>query len=157
MTRALEFLSEALDFATQPLRARGVRPHWWLMESRHLKLVEPQRDERVEEAIGLMRGELHEHWTVAKLARRVGLSRSVFARRFVADRGVSPLRYLARERMEHAADLLRRTDWSLVEIAERVGYDSQFAFNRAFKRYHEQSPGAYRRCAHVAAPTLRAA
>jgi transcriptional regulator GlxA family with amidase domain len=127
------------------------------MESRHLQLVEPQGDERVEEAVELMRRELDEAWTVAKLARRVGLSRSVFARRFVADRGVSPLRYLARERMEHAAELLRRTDWSLVEIAERVGYDSQFAFNRAFKRYHEQSPGAYRRRVQVTVPSLRAA
>jgi transcriptional regulator GlxA family with amidase domain len=127
------------------------------MESRHLELVEPNRDDRVTQAVELMRSELDEHWTVSKLARRVGLSRPAFARRFVADRGISPLRYLARERMERAAELLCRTDWSLAEIAERVGYDSQFAFNRAFKRHHYQSPGAYRRHAHSMTPSLRAA
>ena len=125
---------------------------------RHLELVRPaSRDERVAQAVELMRDELDERWTVSKLARRVGLSRPAFARRFVADRGVSPLRFLARERMDRAAELLRRTDWTLAEIAERVGYDSQFAFNRAFRRHHRESPGAFRRHTRVMTPTLRAA
>jgi AraC-like DNA-binding protein len=124
---------------------------------RHLELVHSRRDERIADAVALMRSAIDERWTVSMLARRVGLSRPAFARRFVADRGVSPLRYLARERMQHAAELLRRTDWNLAEIAERVGYDSQFAFNRAFKRHHHQSPGAFRRQSRVLAPSLRAA
>ncbi|HKU40100.1 MAG TPA: AraC family transcriptional regulator [Polyangiales bacterium] len=124
---------------------------------RQLELVHPRRDERIAQAIELMRSALHECWTVSKLARRVGLSRPAFARRFVADRGVSPLRYLARERMQRAAELLWRTDWNLAKIAERVGYGSQFAFNRAFKRHHQQAPGAFRRQARFLPPVLRAA
>jgi AraC-like DNA-binding protein len=92
-----------------------------------------------------MQSDLKQRWTVSGLARRAGLSRAAFARRFVEQTGVSPLRYLTQRRMEHAAQLLRESRSGLAEIAEQVGYASEFAFNRAFKRRFHVAPGGYRR------------
>lgn len=121
-----------------------------IRKANHLRLVEPKprarrSDEQVERAIELMGRELNRRWTVSELARRVGLSRPAFARRFKEQTGKSPLRYLAGKRMERAAELVRTTDWGLAQIAWRVGYDSEFAFNRAFKRTHGTAPGTFRR------------
>jgi AraC-like DNA-binding protein len=102
-------------------------------------------DARIWKAMTLMHADPAKRWTVEQLARAVGLSRPVFARRFVENAGLSPLRYLARCRMELAAELLRSTEDGLAEIAARVGYDSEFAFGRAFKRHHHLSPGVFRR------------
>jgi AraC-like DNA-binding protein len=102
-------------------------------------------DRAVQKALALMRTDLADRWTVTRLARRVGLSRPVFARRFVEQVGTSPLRYLTSRRMECAAELLEVSDLGLAQIAKRVGYDSEFAFNRAFKRHHQVAPGAFRR------------
>jgi transcriptional regulator GlxA family with amidase domain len=118
----------------------------------------PTRDPQVERAIELMRGELRTRWTVTALARRVGLSRPAFARRFVASTGHSPLKYLTRLRMEQAAGLLRSSHEGLSQVGEQVGYESEFAFNRAFKRHHGLSPGSFRRAIRLgSAPVFRAA
>ncbi len=101
-----------------------------------------------------MKGDLAAAWTVTSLARRVGLSRPAFARRFRESEGTSPKRYLAALRLDEAARLLRVTDAGLAQVAVRVGYSSEFAFNRAFKRRHGWAPGGYRR---GAAPEFRAA
>jgi AraC-like DNA-binding protein len=84
-------------------------------------------------------------WTVASLAAEVGMSRSPFASRFTALVGTSPLAYLARWRMHVAADLLEGSTMSMSEIAERVGYASEAAFGRGFKKEFGVSPGAFRR------------
>ncbi len=116
------------------------------------------RDAQVERAIELMRGELRTRWTVTTLARRVGLSRPAFARRFVESTGDSPRKYLTRLRMEQAAILLRLSDEGLSHVSEQVGYESEFAFNRAFKRHHGLSPGTFRRGLRLgSAPVFRAA
>jgi transcriptional regulator GlxA family with amidase domain len=99
----------------------------------------------VQKAIELMHGALAERWTVSRLARRVGLSRPAFARRFVEQTGESPLRYLRRARMQRAAELVQDTREGLAQIGAQVGYDSEFAFNRAFKRFHHVAPGTFRR------------
>jgi AraC-like DNA-binding protein len=96
-----------------------------------------------------MHGALEARWTVSKLARRVGLSRPAFARRFVAQTGQSPLRYLTRARMLRAAELIRDTREGLARIGTQVGYDSEFAFNRAFKRFHHVAPGTFRRLVSI--------
>jgi transcriptional regulator GlxA family with amidase domain len=103
------------------------------------------RDSQVQRAIELMGSQLERRWTVSALARSVGLSRPAFARRFVESTGLSPLRYLTRCRMERAAELLRDSDLHLAGLAEQVGYSSEFAFNRAFRRHHRVAPGSYRR------------
>lgn len=105
----------------------------------------PLRDEVVSRAIALLAGQLAKTWTVSSLARSVGLSRPVLARRFQACVGMSPMRYLAARRMERAAELLAESDAGLAQVADCVGYRSEFAFNRAFKRHHHCAPGAFRR------------
>jgi len=102
-------------------------------------------DRPVSRAIVLMQAEPAKRWTVERLARAVGLSRAAFARRFVAVSGRSPLRYLTHLRMALAASLLENDDASLAEVALRVGYASEFAFSRAFKRQHGVAPSLFRR------------
>ena len=104
----------------------------------------PLRDRRIERAIELLNEDIARRWTVEGLARRVGLSRPVFAREFRRVLGLSPMRYLTQRRMQAAAALLMGSDAALAEVARRVGYESEFAFNRAFKRHFQVPPGIYR-------------
>lgn len=119
---------------------------------------EPTTDLVVRRALSLLAAEPAQRWTVASLAKSVGVSRPVLARRFVESTGVSPLRSLTRLRMVRAAELLEESDAGLAEIASRVGYDSEFAFSRAFRRHHGLPPGAFRRAQRTpAAATLSSA
>lgn len=102
-------------------------------------------DPQLGRALTLIHDDPAEPWTAALLARRVGLSRTVFYERFTARVGESPAAYLTRWRMVVARTLMRGTDEGLGEIAEQVGYRSQAAFHKAFKRVVGDSPGAWRR------------
>jgi AraC-like DNA-binding protein len=104
----------------------------------------PLRDARVERAVELLNADISKRWTVERLARAVGLSRPVFARQFLRVLGLTPMRYLTQKRMRAAAALLLGSDASLAEVASHVGYRSEFAFNRAFKRHYRVPPGVYR-------------
>jgi AraC-like DNA-binding protein len=84
-------------------------------------------------------------WTVASLGERVGLSRAAFARRFTAVTGQSPMSYLMWWRMVVASGRLLQSGDSLHVVATSVGYASEFAFARAFKRQFGIAPGQYRR------------
>ncbi|HET7293549.1 MAG TPA: helix-turn-helix transcriptional regulator [Vicinamibacteria bacterium] len=86
-------------------------------------------------------------WTNASLAEAVGMSRSRFAARFRGLVGEPPLAYLSRWRLETAAGLLQDGALGLAEIAARVGYESEAAFSKAFRRRFGTPPGAYRRSA----------
>ncbi len=117
-------------------------------------------DRKVARALGLLQAEPAKRWTVERLARAVGLSRAAFARRFAAVTARAPLRYLTELRLALAATLLESTDDSLAELASRVGYASEFAFSRAFKRQHGVAPGSFRRLrrsARTFSPMLLAA
>lgn len=103
------------------------------------------RDARIRRALTLMSERLAEPWTVESLAKAVGMSRAAFARKFAAELGAAPLQHLHEQRMECAAALLAATDETLAAVAARVGYTSEFAFSRAFKRHHGVAPGTYRR------------
>lgn len=96
-------------------------------------------------ALGLMHDETARPWTVAALARRVGLSRAGFSRRFTAAVGEPPMSYLTSWRLALAADMLRHGDAPVFRVAAEVGYRSQFTFSTAFKRRYGDSPLAYRR------------
>jgi AraC-like DNA-binding protein len=85
-----------------------------------------------------------ESWTVESLASRVSLSRSAFSAKFKQLVGEPPMQYLTRVRLTKAAALLRTHPATLVEIALSIGYDSEVAFSKAFKRYFGMAPGAYR-------------
>jgi AraC-like DNA-binding protein len=104
----------------------------------------PLRDSRVERALELLNADIAKRWTVELLSRAVGLSRPAFARQFLRVLGLSPMRYLTERRMQLAASLLLGTDAALAEVAVRVGYRSEFAFNRAFKRHFSVPPGVFR-------------
>jgi AraC-like DNA-binding protein len=90
-------------------------------------------------------------WTVEQLGAAVGLSRATFARRFTALVGEPPLAYLTRWRLTTAARMLRQRDVPLSAVARQVGYGSEFAFAKAFKREYGVAPGAYRRLSHPTA------
>lgn len=104
----------------------------------------PLRDGRVERALELLNRDIARRWTVDSLARAVGLSRPAFARQFLRVLGLSPMRYLTQQRMQAAAAMLIGSDAALAEIAQHVGYRSEFAFNRAFKKHYQVPPGVYR-------------
>ncbi|MEU7217530.1 AraC family transcriptional regulator [Nocardia iowensis] len=84
-------------------------------------------------------------WTVPDLSEVAGVSRATLARRFTATVGEPPLAYVTRWRMLTAARLLRETDSPLGAVARKVGYTSEFAFAKAFKREYGLAPGQYRR------------
>lgn len=84
-------------------------------------------------------------WTVQSLATRANLPRATFSRRFTALTGQPPLTYLTWWRLTTAADLLRRSDAPLRDVATRIGYSSEFSFGNAFKRQCGTAPGRYRR------------
>jgi AraC-like DNA-binding protein len=84
-------------------------------------------------------------WTVADMAAEAGMSRTKFSLRFAQVAGMAPLEYLTNHRMMKAAELLERTDATLEEIAEQIGYGSEAAFSTAFKREMGMAPGGYRR------------
>jgi AraC-like DNA-binding protein len=84
-------------------------------------------------------------WTVNELAEEAGLSRSTLTERFARYLDQGPMAYLADWRLELAAEALRTSDRSVLQVATDVGYDSEAAFNRAFKRRFDTPPARYRR------------
>ncbi len=103
------------------------------------------RDPVVGAALALLHRKPWHSWTLAELAAEVGASRSVVAERFARFLGEPPLRYLARWRLQLAARLLQTTRKAIMELACDVGYASEAAFNRAFKREFGLPPAQYRR------------
>jgi transcriptional regulator GlxA family with amidase domain len=103
------------------------------------------RDPIVGRALTLIHGQKAHRWTVPGLAREVGASRSAFADRFTTLIGESPIRYLARQRLRVAAERLRESQEPIASVAFEVGYESEAAFSRAFKREFGQSPLAWRK------------
>lgn len=102
-------------------------------------------DKQVGAALRLMHQEPQDQWTLATLAQRVGMSRSAFATRFHQRVGQTPMHYLTFWRMQQARKLLTETHLGTAAIAERVGYQSEAAFSKAFKKVVGMGPGAYRR------------
>ncbi len=103
------------------------------------------RDPYVARALALLHNDITRRWTVDDLGREVGLSRSALADRFIRLIGVPPMHYLANWRMQVATQKLRNTSASLAQVAEIVGYDSEAAFSRAFKKAFGVAPAGWRR------------
>ena len=103
------------------------------------------RDRQIGEALRLLHARFVDHWSLEGLAREVGMSRSAFADRFATLIGVPPMQYLANWRLQVAAQYLDRHGMSVAQIAAMVGYESEEAFNRAFKKQVGVPPGTWRR------------
>ncbi|HRD44950.1 MAG TPA: AraC family transcriptional regulator [Caulobacter sp.] len=101
-------------------------------------------DPQVGRALRLLHAEPARAWTLAALARETGLSRSVLAERFTAALGAPPMTYLQNWRMQIASSLLAVGSLTVAQIAMEVGYESEAAFSRAFKRVTGEPPGARR-------------
>ncbi|AKU99610.1 Transcriptional regulator, AraC family [Labilithrix luteola] len=105
------------------------------------------RDPQVGRALAAIHKEPGKPWSVESLADVAKTSRSVFAERFNAVVGIPPARYLTRWRMNLATGWLRSERLTVAETAMRLGYDSEAAFSRAFKRFVGVPPSAIRRAA----------
>jgi AraC-like DNA-binding protein len=103
------------------------------------------RDRYVARALALLHRDITRSWTVDELGREIGLSRSALAERFTRLIGVAPMHYLASWRMQVAAQELRNTCAPLAIVASTVGYESEAAFSRAFKKAFGTSPATWRR------------
>jgi AraC-like DNA-binding protein len=95
-------------------------------------------------ALSLLHGDPARKWTVAELASEVAVSRSLLADRFNRVLGRSPIRYLTEWRMHLAEELLATSELGVAAVARRVGYESEEAFSRAFKRAHGSAPSEWR-------------
>ena len=103
------------------------------------------RDPKVGQALALLHRQPARAWTLPDLARASGTSRTVLTERFAQLMGESPLAYLARWRLQLAARHLMTTDRKVMQVAFDVGYESEAAFSRAFRREFGMPPARYRR------------
>ena len=97
------------------------------------------------QALALLHKQAADPWTISNLARRTGLSRSRLTERFRHLLGSSPMAYLAQWRLKLGAEILQKTEDTVAEVAAAVGYGSEAAFNRAFKREFRCPPAQFRR------------
>ncbi len=107
-------------------------------------LARAVRDPVLRPALEAIHGAPAEKWSVGSLARQAHVSMSLLDERFREVLGLAPIRYLTGWRMHIAEDLLRSSDLSVAAVARKVGYESEEAFSRAFKREHGQSPSVWR-------------
>lgn len=165
-------LAQLIDFAiaeSRERRAGGECVRLRLSElmfvevvRRHLAALPPGqtgwvaglRDRIIGRALALLHERPAEAWTLEKLARDVGLSRSALAQRFTYFVGDAPMQYLTRWRMQAAARLLTDGQAKVSAVALAVGYDSEAAFSRAFKKAAGMPPAAWRR-GHATPPASR--
>lgn len=103
------------------------------------------RDPHIGEALRLIHARPTNAWTVERLAREVGQSRTVFAERFTDYVEVPPMQYLVRWRLQLAARHLEQSDMSIAQAGAEVGYESEAAFSRAFKKFAGIPPGLWRK------------
>jgi AraC-like DNA-binding protein len=103
------------------------------------------RDPQIARTLALIHHDITRPWSVEDLSREVGLSRSALADRFIRLIGMPPMHYVASWRMQVATQKLRNTSASLAQIADLVGYGSEAAFSRAFKKAFGTAPATWRR------------
>ncbi len=131
-------LSEALFVDT-------LRRYVMSLPEREIGWLAGARDSIVGKCLGLMHSRVDHPWTIAKLANEVGTSRSSLSERFTSYLEEPPMTYLTRWRLQLASRSLTRTPRGVAEIASEVGYESEAAFCRAFKRQFGIPPARYRR------------
>jgi AraC-like DNA-binding protein len=103
------------------------------------------RDPVIARALALLHGDIARNWNVDDLGRETGLSRSALADRFTRVIGVPPMHYLGDWRMHVAAQSLKSSSIPLAKLAGNVGYESEAAFSRAFRKVFGTAPATWRR------------
>ena len=157
------WLTSLLDVAVKESAERSAGSEAMLAKLAELMFVEVMRDHidslpedargwfaalrnpKIGAALRLIHGRPTDPWTLDSLAREIGLSRSAFAEQFTAYVQIPPMQYLGRWRLQIATRLLDTQGVSIAQAAAEVGYQSEAAFNRAFKRYVGVTPGAWLR------------
>ncbi len=125
------------------LLVQGIRA--WLDSSEEQGWLAALRDRYIGQALAEIHRSPGSQWTVESLARQVGLSRSAFSERFTRLVGQTVMQYLTEWRMQVARTRLINTTQPILDIAEALGYQSDAAFSRAFKRVFNMPPGKIRR------------
>jgi AraC-like DNA-binding protein len=137
--------SVLLSKMAEALFIETLRRHMEQLPAEQTGWLAGARDAVAGSALALMHRKPFHPWTAAGLAEEAGTSRSVLAERFDFYLGESPIAYLARWRLQLAARLLQTTRMTALQVALEVGYDSEAAFNRAFKREFGIPPGHFRK------------
>jgi AraC-like DNA-binding protein len=127
------------------LFVEAVRRYVESLPEQHTGWLAGLKDPYVARALAMLHARLKENWTVEQLGKEVGLSRSALAERFTQVIGLPPMQYLTQWRLQVAAQELRNSSKSILQVAECVGYESEAAFSRAFKRAHGAPPARWRR------------
>jgi AraC-like DNA-binding protein len=122
-----------------------LRQHLATMPAEEIGWLAGLRDPTVSRALSLLHARVEEPWTTESLASAVNMSRSAFAERFTAVIGEPPMTYLANWRMQLARQMLLETNRNVAQIAYDVGYGSEAAFTRAFRREHDAPPAGWRK------------
>jgi AraC-like DNA-binding protein len=122
-----------------------LRRHMEGIPDERVKPLAALKDPVVGRALELLHAEPERPWTLGELAERAGASRSVLAERFTDLLGCPPMKYLIRWRLQIAAHSLCQPQESTAAVAAQAGYESEAAFNRAFKRYTGEPPVTWRR------------
>ncbi|MCU0837347.1 MAG: AraC family transcriptional regulator [Rhodospirillales bacterium] len=136
---------------SEVLFVEAVRHHIEALPADQTGWLAGLRDPYVARALALIHGRLSEPWTVDELAREACISRSAFAERFTRQIGEPPMHYLARWRLQVAAHRLRQSQDAVARIGYDVGYESEAAFARAFRRHFGVPPAAWRKSRGTAA------
>lgn len=129
---------------TELLYVEVLRRYMQQLPSGHTGWLAGVKDPEVGQALRLLHARPERQWTVKVLAHEVGVSRSGLAQRFTELTGEAPMRYLTGWRIQLAKHLILQVGLSIAEVADRVGYESEAAFNRAFKRHVGEPPVAWR-------------
>lgn len=125
------------------LLVEGLRQH--MAQHATQGLLQGLRDAPVSRALALLHRDIARTWTTEELAETVAMSRSAFAERFTRLVGAPPMRYLSQRRLEEASRRLQQTRGTVASIAFGVGYESEAAFTRSFKKAFGLPPVAWRR------------
>lgn len=134
-----------LERMTEMLFVEVLRRHVDSLPPEQTGWLAGMRDPGVGRALSLIHERPGEAWSLERLGEEAGLSRSTLHERFVHFIGQPPMQYLTHWRMQVAAGRLRDTNGTVMEVALDVGYESEAAFSRAFKRVAGTSPGAWRK------------
>nr|WP_246352220.1 AraC family transcriptional regulator [Sphingomonas xinjiangensis] len=112
--------------------------------ARKLAQGETHSDPRVAKVVSAVLTDPGSPHSIASLAELIGMSRATFIRHFMRATGMNPMQFVAKARLDHAAELLRSTDLPVKSVAARIGYLNRSHFSRAFRRAHGMDPSQFR-------------